>query len=113
MQVQVNSDNSVDINDGFKTAVGAQIKKSFARFDGRLTRVELHFNDLNGDKGGTVDKRCLLEVRPAGLDPVVVTNRGATVDEAYKGAIRKMTRKLSTIFGRAEKMVADPAAGVR
>lgn len=109
MRVQVNSDKSVDVTDVLKAAVREHLAKSFARYDGRITRVELHLSDLNGERGGTDDKRCLMEARPSGLDPVAVTNSAASVDEAYKGATRKMVRKLSTLFGRAAKKVADPA----
>ncbi len=110
MRIQVNSDNSVDVNDGLKTAVVAHLKKSFDRYGERVTRVEVHLSDLNGNRGGDIDKRCLLEVRPAGMDPLAVTHLAATVDDAWKGATRKMVRKLTTRFAKANKPIAVPAA---
>ncbi|MCU0227028.1 MAG: HPF/RaiA family ribosome-associated protein [Bryobacterales bacterium] len=109
MRIQVNSDKTVDVNDGLKLAVKTHMKKSFDRYGDRVTRVEVHLSDLNGNRGGDMDKRCLLEVRPAGMDPLAVTHQAATVDDAWKGATRKMVRKLTTRFAKATKPVADPA----
>ncbi|MCW5963226.1 MAG: hypothetical protein KIT83_04240 [Bryobacterales bacterium] len=113
MRIQVNSDKTVDVTEELKVAVRAQVRKSLERYGERITRVELHLSDLNGNRGGEQDKRCLMEARPAGLDPVVVTNSAATVDDAWKGASRKMVRKLTTLFGKAAKKVADPVAKAR
>ncbi len=110
MRVQVNSDKTVDVNDGLKAAVKTHLTKSFERYGGRITRVEVHLSDMNGNRGGDMDKRCLMEVRPAGMDPVAVTNNGASVDDAWKGATRKMVRKLTTLFAKATKPVAEPSA---
>lgn len=113
MRIQVNSDQSVDVTEEFKAEAKAQVRKSLERYGERITRVELHLSDVNGNRGGEQDKRCLMEARPAGMDPVAVTNIAATVDEAWKGAVRKMVRKLTTRFGKAAKKVADPAAKAR
>lgn len=110
MRIQVNSDKTVDVNDGLKAAVKAHFRKSFERYGERVTRVEVHLSDLNGNRRGEQDKRCLLEVRPAGMDPLAVTHLAGTVDDAWKGASRKMVRKLTTRFGKAAKKVAAPPA---
>jgi hypothetical protein len=105
MRVQVNSDKTIEVNDGLKLAVRAHLVKSFARYGGRITRVELHLSDPNGTRGGSNDKRCLMEVRPSGMDPVAVDSNGSTIDEAYKGATRKMVRKLTARFARLARKV--------
>ena len=109
MRVQVNSDKTIEVSADLKQAVKEHLSKSFSRYGGRITRVELHFSDLNGARGGADDKRCLMEARPSGMDPMVVTNNGSTLDEAYKGATRKMVRKLTTQFARATRMAPIPA----
>ncbi len=52
----------------------------------------------NTDKGD--DKRCVIEVRPNGLDPVVTTDQSDTVDKAVRSAIHKMLSLLESTFGK-------------
>ena len=59
------------------------IREGLARFSDKITRVELHLSDVNGDRGGN-DKRCVIEVRPNGLDPVVTTEQADTIDKAVR-----------------------------
>jgi len=100
MRIQINSDRTVPVNEGLKATLRTDVRRSLSRFEGTLTRAELHLSDINGIRGGANDKQCLLEVRPAGLDPMVVTDQANTVEDACKGASRKMLRKLTTRFGR-------------
>jgi hypothetical protein len=100
MQVQVNSNRSVNVDDEFSQLVEMTVNNSLARFDGRITRVEVHLSDVNSGKSGSDDKRCLMEARPAGRDPVVVTNEAATLEESVRGASDKLRRLLSSLFGR-------------
>lgn len=100
MHVEVSTDtrSTVDIAD-----VTAEVKTGLARFQDRLTRVEVHVSDVNGPKGGT-DCRCALEARPAGRQPVAVTNEAGTPDEAVSGAVEKMSRLLASTFDRLDDM---------
>ncbi len=108
MRIQVNSDRTVEVTDDLKTELRAHLRKAFKRFDGSLTRAEIHLSDINGIRGGANDKQCLLEVRPAGLDPLISTDQANTIDAAFKGATRKMTRKLTTRFGRIGRPAPAP-----
>jgi hypothetical protein len=74
--------------------------KTLKRFEDRITRVEVHLGDVNADKLGTQDKRCLMEARAAGLNPVAVTNQAANLEEAISGAAQKLKRLLDSLFGR-------------
>jgi hypothetical protein len=100
MQIQVNSDNSVAVDSELTQILEANISHTLQRFGERLTRVEVHLSDVNGGKFGTADKRCLLEARPSGRDPVTVTNDAATPELAVKGAAQKMERLLTSTFAR-------------
>ena len=51
-------------------------------------------------KGGANDKRCLLEARLEGRQPIAVTNNAGTHHEAVKGAVGKMKAALDTVLGR-------------
>ena len=98
MQVQVNTDHNVRGSEQLDLHVQSTVEASFARFGRRVTRVEIHLSDDNGDRTRGDDKRCLLEARPAGLQPVVVTHVGATIDEAVAGAVDMMERLLDSTF---------------
>ena len=100
MQIQVNSDNSVAVDAELSRSVEASVYRALQRFADRVTRVEVHLSDVNGTRGGQMDKQCLLEVRPAGRDPVAVTDHAATSDLAVKGAAQQMKRLLESAFGR-------------
>ncbi len=61
----------------------------------------MHLNDENSHKKGQNDKRCMLEARMEGRQPVAVTNNADTNEQAVKGALDKLTASLETIIGRA------------
>ena len=100
MQVQINSDQSVDVDEKVLSDAKSQVNDAMDRYSSRLTRVELHLSDVDGQRSGSREMRCLFEARPAGLDPVVVTEQAPTVEQAIQGAARKMQRLLSSLFGR-------------
>jgi hypothetical protein len=102
MQIQVNSDRSVDVDAAFSSFVDSTVSTSLSRFEGDVSRVEIHLSDVNSEKFGTHDKRCLMEARPTGQDPVVVTEQAATLDEAVRGATQKMVRLLTSRFGKRD-----------
>lgn len=78
----------------------ATVEKAFSRYSEYVTRIELKFSDVNANKKGENDKKCVLEARPKGLQPVVVTSFGDTIDNAMSEAIDKMKASLDTSLGR-------------
>jgi hypothetical protein len=56
--------------------------------------------DENSDRDSENDKRCVLEARLKGLQPLVVTGHADTVESAVAEAIDKMKATLSTVLGR-------------
>lgn len=99
MQIQINAPNVMP--EDFPTQAEAGVQQALATYAERLTRVEVHVQDVNGQKGG-VDKRCLIEARPRGLDPVTAEHEGAQAHDALKGALDKLGRVLSRRFGKLE-----------
>jgi hypothetical protein len=79
--------------------VHALVARALERFAERLTRVEVFLRDVNGGKGG-IDKHCLLEARPRGLDPVAAGHQAASSLEAVAGAADKLERVLEHRLGR-------------
>ena len=104
MQIQINTDANIEGSE----AVGAQIRRTvervLSRFDDRITRVEVHLSDQDGptrgDTGGQKDKRCVMEARLEGRQPVAATHQEATVDQAVQGAADKLARIIDSDLGR-------------
>lgn len=105
MKIQLNSDSSVEGSDTLAQTVDTTIHAALDRYADRLTRAEVHLSAEDGnDPEGT---RCLLEVRPAGMDPVVVTGSADTIERACHDAAQKMQRLLDSTFGRIDSREAD------
>jgi len=100
MQIQVNTDESVEGREAMAAGVEAVVSATLAQFSEHLTRVEVHISDENAGKGGQRDKRCMMEARPAHQKPVAVTHEAATVDEACIGAAKKLRSLLETQLGK-------------
>ena len=100
MKIQVNSDNSITVDASMMRFVKGEVKRVLARFAKRLTRVEVHLSDVDKRKTGQADKRCLIEVRPAGARPLSVSAKATKMAAAVGQALGKMQRSLTTFFGR-------------
>jgi ribosome-associated translation inhibitor RaiA len=101
MKIQVNTDRNISGNDGRAHEVEATLERILARFEDQITRVEVHLSDENSaSKSGPPDKRCLLEVRLAGRQPVSASELAQSVDQAVTGAAHKMVRALDSGLGK-------------
>jgi ribosome-associated translation inhibitor RaiA len=100
MQVQVHTDSSVHGSEGLSVAVETAVQDAVRRWVQRITRVEVHLSDLNKHKGGADDKRCLMEARLGGLQPIAVTHQADTLPAAIDGAAEKLKKSLEHTLGR-------------
>jgi ribosome-associated translation inhibitor RaiA len=101
MQIQVHTDRHIPSDERLAEFIRDTLQTKLSRFADHLTRVEVHLSDENGQqKNDGHDKRCLLEARFEGLDPVAITEHAATVGKAITGAADKMQRKLSSVVGK-------------
>jgi ribosome-associated translation inhibitor RaiA len=103
MKVQVNTDKHIEGSERLQNYIDEKMGHALKHFGDRLTRLEVHLSDQNGDKSGADDIQCRVEVRPKGLQPVTVTARNANLDLAISDAIDKMKAALTTTFGKLEK----------
>lgn len=106
MQILVNSDHTVTGTDALTERVAGIVADAVGHFADRITRVEVHLNDVNGEKHSANDKRCMLEARVGGLKPIAVTHQAAHMAEALHGAAEKLERALRHALERL-----DDAAG--
>ncbi len=98
MQIHIHAPH-VPVSDAFHEYAEARVGEVLGLFEDRLTRVEVHIQDQNGQKGG-VDLRCVAEARPRGLDPVVAEMRGDHLRETFSGALEKLRRVLDHQLGK-------------
>jgi len=79
MQIQINA-GDVQHSDAIDERIEKEVRTALELFADQVTRVEVHLRNLNGPKHG-VDKRCVLEARLAGFDPLAVE---ADADDLYQ-----------------------------
>ena len=87
MQVLINSHQIETASVSFQEWVTAAVVNELDRFDDFLTRVEVHVSDENAHKSGARDKRCQIEMRPRGHQPLSVTNHDESLELAVNVAV--------------------------
>lgn len=102
MQIQLNSDNHIVSSSGLFERVQKTVEHELRHVAASITRVEVHVNDVNSAKKGEHDKRCMLEARLAGMQPLSAEHRAQTVDLAVKGAALQLARAIKTSLGKAD-----------
>lgn len=100
MTIQLNADNNLVIHEAFGAKLNDLLSDELIRFKEYISRIEVHLSDENGNKDGLNDKRCLLEARLKGRQPIAVTDLADTHELAVSGAIDKLKTSLDTITGR-------------
>ena len=100
MKIQFNTDKNVTGSEELKTSMKALISEDLSRYSDQITRLEVHLSDEDGDKHGQNDKRCIIEARLEGIQPIAVTNHANTHEQAVTGAVDKLRSSLNTIRGR-------------
>lgn len=97
MQIQINTDKNISGQEALAQSVEDVLRAELSRFSEQITRIEVHLSDENSSaKSGMMDKRCLLEVRPAGERPIAVSDQAETIEEAVTGATQQMVHLLKT-----------------
>jgi hypothetical protein len=109
MQIQVNTDDNLQGGASLGEWVEREVSSGLSRFDGYVTRIEAHLGDENAGKSGSADKRCMLEARASGQDPLSVTHQAPSVEEACKGAIRKLRALLDSRLGKLQDHKGAPS----
>lgn len=100
MQVQINTDRNIEGHEALAAQVSGVVESALSRISDHITRVEVHLSDENRHKSGQNDKRCVMEARLEGRQPIAVTHQAATLDQAVDGAADKLTRLIESTLGR-------------
>jgi len=96
MLVLVHTDSNITGDERLKEYTEEIVHGSIDRFGNRVTRVEVQFSDQDGrEKTKGDDKRCVLEVRLAGLHPLSVSHDAHKVKDALHGAVEKLEKLIA------------------
>ncbi len=107
MQIFIQTDHNISLTDARRAGIEQELTKAVDRFDARLTRIEAHLSDLNSDRGGASDKRCMLEARPSGLKPLAVDHTAATMELAISNWSARWRARLGVLIACAARAEAS------
>lgn len=100
MKIQINTDNNITGRETLVARAEATITDALGHLAKRVTRVEVHLSDENGGKTGGRDKRCVMEARIEGRQPIAVTDESDSLGGAIIGAADKLKSSLDSTLGR-------------
>lgn len=101
MNIQVNTDHNIDGSEELNQYIKGILADVFERYNGAITRIEVHLSDENAGKTSEKDKRCLLEARVSHHQPIVVSHHADSIHEAIQTAADKLLRSLDTMVGKS------------
>lgn len=100
MQIQINTDKTIDRHNGLDEHVESVVKAAVARFGEQITRIEVHLSDDLSQKSADGNNRCMLEARITNYQPIAVTAHAVTLHQAIQGAADKLKRAVDSALGR-------------
>ena len=100
MKIQFNTDKNINGTEDFITPLTILIEEDLEKYSSQITRIEVHLSDEDGDKEGLKAKRCLLEARLSGRNPIAVSSQSDTEEQAVSESLNKLKSSLKTILGR-------------
>lgn len=100
MRIQINTDHNIEGSEALAAQVTTVVENTLSRLSDGITWVEVHLSDGNGPKGGPNDKRCVMEARLEGRQPLAVTHEAATLEQVVDGASRKLVRLIDSTLRR-------------
>ena len=100
MLIEVRTDSNINSSEQSIADVKAVIHAALDRYGDRIRRVDVHLSDMIGHKTGHDDKCCMIEARRDGREPIVVTHRESTMEQAIHGAIHNMKKSIESAFGK-------------
>lgn len=101
MQILLHADTHTDGSHLVAEHLKAVVTAAMARFGERITRIEAHLSDANGEaKSGGDDIHCTLEARLVGLDAIVVKDQANNPHQAIEGALRKLKRAVGQVLAK-------------
>lgn len=104
MDIRFNSDNAINGSAEMAQAVEERLTERLdTRFGSRLTTIEVHVRDVDGDSNRSDGVEARLEARPKNGDPIFVAERGEKPMEAVNAALGTLVNRLDSVFGKADR----------
>jgi len=100
MKIQINISHHIAGHEALARQAESTVEGTLGHLAEHVTRVEVHVSDENSEKGGNLDKRCLMEARLEGRQPLAVTDHAATVGQAVAGAAEKLKQAVGHALDR-------------
>jgi len=101
MQIQINAPD-IQLSDAIAAKVHEEVQHAMRVFQDQVTRVEVYLHDANAHKGG-IDKRCVMEARLAGHQPLATEHATNDMYEAIRHAANKLERAVRHMLERHEE----------
>ena len=100
MLIKINTDHNIQGREALAARLSGVVDHALARVREHITRVEIHLSLESGGKSGQSDKRCVMEARLEGYQPIMVSDQAGSLDQAVEGAAAKMLRAVDSAYGR-------------
>ena len=102
MQINVNTDRTIDKHQGLDEHVQNVVVSSIGRFGEHISRVDVHLSNENKEKQADGGNYCMMEARVTGYQPIVVHDHAANLHQAIANAGTKLARAVDSALGRLE-----------
>lgn len=99
MQIEINPGEGVHVSEALDRHVREKLAPVERKHGDDITRLEVHFKDVNAGKGGP-DTTCTMEAHPRGMQPVAVEAMAEDAYSAAHAAAGKLDRALEHRIGR-------------
>lgn len=107
MKIQVNA-GEFEVSEPIEERVVEEVSSALKHFTEHITRVEVHLRDLNGPGKSGIDKRCTIEARLAGHDPLAIHEDSDQMYQAIRLAAKKLERAVRNKLERhRERLSTD------
>ncbi|MFN7055871.1 HPF/RaiA family ribosome-associated protein [Hyphomonas sp.] len=105
MDIQFNTGNKVDGDARMGAHVEARLRERLARFERRLSRIEVHIRDTDGTRREGPDGiEATIEARPKSGDPIAVTERRESPEAAFSAAVQTLVARMDAVFGKSDRL---------
>jgi ribosome-associated translation inhibitor RaiA len=109
MEININTNNTIDRHQGLDERVRSSVEASIGRFGEQVRRVDVHLSDENSQKHEDGSNYCMMEARVSGYAPVVVHAHAENLHMSITNASGKLQRALDSALGRLnDKKVREP-----
>ena len=103
MQVQVNTSNGIENKEALERWADEYLNGALARFRQEITRIEVQLSDENRVTNGGADKRCTMQARLNGHEPLAVNHHAQSQDLAFRGATQKLIKLIEHTLGKLDR----------